>query len=42
MSRPLLAKKGRKWLPCPTCRTKCAVKGGRAAELSVVYDLMGP
>jgi hypothetical protein len=37
MSRPLPAKKGRKWLLCPSCRTECAVKGGRAAELPIVY-----
>jgi hypothetical protein len=37
VSRPLLAKKGRKRLLCPTCRTECAVKGGRATELPIVY-----
>ena len=37
VSRPLPAKKGRKRLLCPTCRTECAVKGGRAAELPIVY-----
>ena len=37
MSRPLVAKKGRKRLLCPTCRTECAVKGGRAAGLPIVY-----
>jgi hypothetical protein len=35
--RPLPAKHGRKVLPCPTCRAACAVKGGRAAELPIVY-----
>jgi hypothetical protein len=39
MLEPLMAKKGRKWLECPTCRTECAVKGGRAAELPIVYTL---
>ena len=43
MLRPLLAKKGRKQLPCPTYRTECAVKGGRAAQgLPIVYALRGP
>jgi hypothetical protein len=37
VGRPLPAKKGRKRLLCPTCRTECAVKGGRAAELPIVY-----
>lgn len=41
LSRPLLAKKGRKWLLCPSCRTECAVKGGRAAELPIVYAVQG-
>ena len=27
VSRPLPAKKGRKRLLCPTCRTECAVQG---------------
>ena len=42
MLRPLPAQKGRKRLPCPTCRKECAVKGGRAAQLPVVYALQGP
>jgi hypothetical protein len=42
MLRPLLANKGRKQLECPTCRKECAVKGGRAAELPIVYALQGP
>ena len=37
MSRPLAARKGRKWLLCPSCRTECAVKGGRVAALPIVY-----
>ena len=37
MLRPLPAQKGRKRLPCPACRVECAVKGGRAAELPIVY-----
>ena len=41
MLRPLPAQKGRKRLPCPTCRKECAVKGGRAAELPIVYALQG-
>jgi hypothetical protein len=41
MLEPLALKKGRKRLPCPTCRKECAVKGGRAAELPTVYDMMG-
>jgi hypothetical protein len=41
VSRPLPAKKGRKWLLCPTCRTECAVKCGRAAELPIVYAVQG-
>ena len=41
MLEPLALKKGRKRLPCPTCRTECAVKGGRVAELPTVYDMMG-
>ena len=43
MLEPLALKKGRKRLPCPTCRTECAGKGGRAAELELptVYDMMG-
>jgi hypothetical protein len=28
VSRPLPAKKGRKRLLCPSCRTECAVQGG--------------
>ena len=36
-SRPLPAKKGRKRLLCPSCRTECAVKGGRAGALPIVY-----
>jgi hypothetical protein len=39
MLEPLMAKKGRKWLECPTCQTECAVTGGRAAELPIVYTL---
>ena len=39
VSRPLPAKKGRKRLLCPSCRTECAVKGGRAAGLPTVYAL---
>ena len=39
--RPLLAKKGRKRLLCPTCRMECAVKGGRAAELPTNWGMMG-
>jgi hypothetical protein len=41
MLRPRPAKKGRKRLECPTCRTECAVKGGRASELPTNYDMMG-
>ena len=41
MLGPLALKKGRKRLPCPTCRKECAVKGGRVAELPTVYDMMG-
>ena len=41
MLRPLPAKKGREWLECPTCRTECAVKGGRAAGLPTNWDMMG-
>jgi hypothetical protein len=39
MLRPLPVHKGRKHLPCPMCRKECAVKGGRAAELPIVYTL---
>jgi hypothetical protein len=38
---PLLVRKGRKRLLCPTCRTECAVRGGRARELPTNYDMMG-
>ena len=40
--RPLRASGAGKRLECPTCRKTCAVKGGRAAELPVVYDMQGP
>jgi hypothetical protein len=42
MLRPLPASKSRKVLPCPSCRKECAVKGGRAAELPIVYAVHGP
>ena len=41
MLEPLVLKKGRKRFPCPTCRTECAVKGGRAAALPIVYSVQG-
>ena len=40
--RPLPASGAGKRLECPKCRKGCAVKGGRAAELPVVYDMQGP
>jgi hypothetical protein len=40
MLQPLVAKKSRKQLSCPTCRKKCAVKGGRAAELPTVWAIL--
>ena len=42
MGRPLRASGVGKRLECPTCRKECVVKGGRAAELPVVYDMQGP
>ena len=42
MLRLLSASKSRKVLPCPSCRKECAVKGGRAAELPIVYAVHGP
>ena len=41
-NRPLRASGAGKRLECPTCRKACVVKGGRAAELPVVYDMQGP
>jgi hypothetical protein len=40
--RPLRASGAGKRLECPTCRKACAVKGGRAAELPLVYGMQGP
>jgi ankyrin repeat protein len=42
LGRPLPANGAGKRLECPTCRKECVVKGGRAAELPVVYDMQGP
>ena len=42
MGRPLPASGAGKRLECPTCRKDCVVKGGRVAELPVVYDMQGP
>ena len=36
---PLQLKNGRKQLQCPTCRAVCAVRGGRAGALPIVYAL---
>ena len=39
MLGPLPSRKGRKQLNCPTCRKECTVRGGRAAELPIVYAI---